>query len=1021
MPPFFFADDDDDEEPEQGVPEDAVPALEALAANNGLRDQSLRRFEADEPPPYESSTEPEDFGGHDLLDPPPAPPIVHDTSIPNHGGVPHDVLQTLERPLSDEEMESIATAAHHLLSPAEVFYGDALREDQRMPFSESFRETVGLRRVGLVVRHVLKNHWRKLGVWNEAWGFAGRNVAPEDRYRDWRWPWEQQDPEDREAVEENRKQLVLRGLRSRQHLSRGEHVPGPPLAHLEPDSSIEEAESFLISRPWFIFRLERFEDTMRNNRLDQATRLQYKGRLGPSVKEHWQERGEWRQEFGLTPGFDIERVTSWKWQHESPSPEPEDLSCITKPLQPVSLRYYHDDLHFTPSEYDEIEVLERLLEDRPKNSWIVQDSDFDQPPIPGQVHREVEDRGPIFPSANSESTAAAGQTGRPGALVQMFGGGLFSQGQGIFGRALNTESTDEPENPESEESLEDAGEPEGLEDLEDLEEPPVSPPTGIVREQSGQSKQGDSATSPPAPRQSARTAAASRKRETEAPLPEPWPPKRARRTKAPAAPAAAAKAKAPSTGAKRGRPAGRPRKSLIPEPEPEPLPKTQKKEAPAKKAAETPARRGRPPKEQAPVAQVAKAGKKAAAAAPTKPAARRGRPSKSVTPAKLSVAVTKAKQRVTAKVIGKRGRPSAVKTQASAAEKKPAASVAKRSALSVAATPQDTPRRGRPSRAQAQGQPEEEKVPTTTATAAKRAKKNIKTAAPEEPVAPRRASRPARVAPAAPAAVPAKSKQTAPEEKVAATPNRRGCPAKAAAKTAPAVVTEEKTEETTPPKEENVTPGRGRSSKAQELEKKATANAAAAAAVSEKKNHPAVAPEEGHVPTARRGRPSKAANLAAATAKAENDKPSVSEEGVLTPRARGRPGKKAATTTTAAVVPVAAPVPEKKSKQPAAPEEAVDTPRRRGRPARQTAQSQEDEPTPAPTPVAAAPVVNGTSAAKKKVTATPNKKTAAVATPQRASNRVTKRTAVTNSSSKVKKVAPTASPATRGRGRPRKG
>ncbi|KAK7961212.1 hypothetical protein PG988_012426 [Apiospora saccharicola] len=407
MPPFFFADDEDNE-PEPGVPEDAVPALEALAANNGLRDLSLQRFEADEPPPYESSTEPEDFGHHDLLDPPaPAPaPIVQESSIPNPGGVPEDVLQTLERPLSDAEMDSIATAAHHLLSPAEVFYGDALREDERMPFSESFRETtVGLRRAGMVVRHVLKNRWRKLGVWNPAWGFAGRNVTPADRYRDWRWSWERQGAgaDEREAVEANRKELVLRALRQRRHLRRGEYVPGPPQARLEPDSSLAQCESFLISRPWFEFRLERFEDTMRYNRLDQATRLQYKGRLGPSVKERWQERGEWRKEFGLTPGFDIERVTSWKWRHESPSPEPEDLSCITKPLQPVGLRYYHDDLHFTPSEYDEIEVLERLLEDRPENSWIVQDADFDQPPIPGQVHREVEERssGRLFAGGDS--------------------------------------------------------------------------------------------------------------------------------------------------------------------------------------------------------------------------------------------------------------------------------------------------------------------------------------------------------------------------------------------------------------------------------------------------------------------------------------------------------------------------------------------------------------------------------------------------------------------------------------------
>lgn len=1042
MPPFLFADDEVDE-PEPGVPEDAVPALEALAANNGLRDLSLRRFEADEPPPYESSTEPEDFGRHDLLDLD-LPPNPHEDeagnddgeeSHSNQDGVPDDVLQTLERPLDDAEMESIATAAHHLLSPAEVFYGDALREDERMPFSESFKQVRGLRRKGLIVRHVLKNRWKKLGVWNEDWGFAGRNVAPEDRYRDWRWPWEQRGAEDREAVEANRKELVLRALRRRQNLRRGEHEPGLALSRLQPDSSMSQAESFLISRPWFVFRLERFEDTMRCNRLDRATRIQYKGRLGPSVKERWQERGEWRKEFEFAQSYSVDaaRVTSWKWRHESASPEPEDLGCITKPLQPVGLRCYHDDLHFTPSEYDEIEVLERMLDDRPENSWIVQGSDFDQPPIPGQVHREVEHRGPIFPPAGSNSAAAVDQTGAQSA-IRLFGSGPVSQSQGISGKAPNAESptqrepTDEVERPESEGSPEDAREPEKLDEPVDL---PLSPPTHLVR---GQSKQSDTAASPPAPRQSARAAAASGKREAEAPLPEPEPPKRPRRTPK-AAPAAAPKstaAKGKKTtpaappkdgGAKRGRPAGRPRKSLIPESDT--LPETEKKEAPVEKAAGTPARRGRPPKGQTPAATTAKApsasaGKKSTAAAP-KPTARRGRPSKSVAPAKPSVAVIKAKQRVTAKVAGKRGRPSA-KAQAPAA-KGSASSAAAAAAAVAAVEPQKTPRRGRPSRvapaAPTRATEEEEKPSTTAAEATK--KRGKQAAVAEEPVAPRRAGRPARAA-ASKAAVPAKSERTAPTEEATATPTRRGRPARAApaAETAPAAVTEKKREEVTHPKEENDTPRRGRPSKAQGLEKKAAnaAAAAAAATLAKSSQQPVAAPEEDDIPTPRRGRPSKAATLAAAAAKAMDNSPAAPEE-VATPRARGRPGKKAA-------VPAAMPVSDKERNQQAAPGEGVDTPKRRGRPARQPpARSEEEDgvPVPPPAPTTTTTQANGNSAAKKKAAATPRKNAAAAAaaaaTPPRSSNRVTKRTAVANSSSKAK-ATPTASPAARGRGRPKR-
>ncbi|KAK6850306.1 hypothetical protein PG995_014139 [Apiospora arundinis] len=875
MPPFFF---DDDEDPEPVAPEEAVPALEALAADNGLRDLSLKRFDADEPPPYESSTDPEDYD--------------HDNEPE---GLLDKVLEILDRPLNDSEIEKIATGAHHLLSPAEAFYGDALREDERTPFSESFRQIVGFRRRGLLVRHVLKNRWRKLGVWNNAWGFAGRNVSPKDRYRDWRWKWEPQGDENREAVEATRKQLVTRALRLRQTLRRGEHAPGAPLSHLEPDSTVSQAEAFLISRPWFVFRLEMFEDTMRANRLYSDTRITFKDRLSPKDGKNAGSGGE---------NSSSPKAMVWTWSASPPGsggtnpplPEPEDVSCITKPLQSVGLRHYHEDLGFTPSEFDEIEVLERDLDEQPENSWIVQDSDFDQPPIPGQVHRSEERRLPAL-APNSANNA--------------IGIGILLGHDATWYEREQTRLQnlrDEPEEPRESDELEPQDEPE--QPVIPAELPQQSVLTGTVHEES---KQSNKDASSPAPRQSAR-AAASRKRKAEAPLPEPLPPKRLRQTKAPATPTtAAAKGKAASattsTGAKRGRPAGRPRKTE----KQEVLAPTRAKGPAVEEAPGPVARRGRIPKEEtkaAPSTSTTKGGVKTSASAP---AARRGRPAKSEIAAKPSVAVAKAKQRVMAKVVGKRGRPA--KTQAPA--KGSSASVIKEKSTEEA--PQATPRRGRPARAQPQS--EEEKGSTAIA---KVTEKN-KPAAPEETATPRQRGRPTKAAAAAaaaaatPSSVPKKSKDdskeaVSQEDDADATP-RRGRPSKTqarekkAASAAVAALAKGKPGQETAPEEGVVTPRRGRPSKA----------ATPATAALAKSERPAVPEEAAAVVTPRRGRPSKAATTAAAAAAAENAKPSAPEE-TVTPRTRGRPSK--VTTELAA-----------ENDETSVSEETV-TPRTRGRPSK---------------------------------------------------------------------------------------
>ncbi|KAK4171127.1 hypothetical protein QBC36DRAFT_295652, partial [Triangularia setosa] len=81
-----------------------------------------------------------------------------------------------------------------------------------------------------------------------------------------------------------------------------------------------QAEAFLISRPWFIFQIEVAEEKMSYGRLSVEDKRRYPYSAQNQVIKWWKERGDWRDEFNRGSW-----VTAWKWQHESPSPEQEDL------------------------------------------------------------------------------------------------------------------------------------------------------------------------------------------------------------------------------------------------------------------------------------------------------------------------------------------------------------------------------------------------------------------------------------------------------------------------------------------------------------------------------------------------------------------------------------------------------------------------------------------------------------------------------------------------------------------------
>ncbi|KAI1347199.1 hypothetical protein F5Y01DRAFT_307762 [Xylaria sp. FL0043] len=372
MPPFV-----DRFQLQQAVSSQAVPALEAIAANDNLR--SLRRFERDEPPPYASSTESEELDDVDIFPP------------PQGGPMPEELKAIMERPLTNDELHFITLHLEPFVYPDKIYYREAKREHDRLgsyhrgPRPLMFQRLNGQRRQGVIVRHLVKRRWEKLGIWNPDWGFAGRKVQPRDDARRWKWAWQQHErpgaDTDPGAPDRYARELVERALRLRQALRHGEHAPVLPRSHPGPDTTAAQAEAFLISRPWFIFEVEVAEQFERYYRLSIQDRQRYPRSIRRQVVERWKERGDWRDEFDRT-----DWVTGWKWRHESPSPEPEDLTPLDNmrdsPLDAA------EDMGFTPSEIDELETIDLPRSEQPEGFWVIEDGD-EPPYFPGQMEDEA--------------------------------------------------------------------------------------------------------------------------------------------------------------------------------------------------------------------------------------------------------------------------------------------------------------------------------------------------------------------------------------------------------------------------------------------------------------------------------------------------------------------------------------------------------------------------------------------------------------------------------------------------------
>ncbi|KAK7398461.1 hypothetical protein QQX98_012148 [Neonectria punicea] len=384
MPPFF-----DILQIEAAIQRQALPALERFAANPNLRRPSLLPGASQQQQP---------------------PPESYD-------------FEALAEPLNNEELVVAASFAQREMkaySPGERFLAEAAVEHDRTtrfwrsescnwPTREFLKGPEGIIRYHIIVRRNIRKRWQKLGVWNPEWGIPGRmNKQPNDDTSKWKWKWQHGSSaaEWHPRPDPNDHHPVTRAVRLRKGIRCGEHVPPRPAVHLGEDATSSQAESFIMSRPWFMYLVEAGERAAKLRDFDFSDPRRHQGPRAKPVREWWEERGDWREEWcGLgtrKPGL------GWKWRHESPSPEPEDLT-------PLNILDDMEGMDFTPSEIDALEAIRPLTP--PMYLTSTADAVFGDGSItlfggPGRtVFNDVSEASHDEADAESEKTSTKGDGG----------------------------------------------------------------------------------------------------------------------------------------------------------------------------------------------------------------------------------------------------------------------------------------------------------------------------------------------------------------------------------------------------------------------------------------------------------------------------------------------------------------------------------------------------------------------------------------------------------------------------------
>lgn len=330
-----------------------VDVVDDMARNPRLLDEvRSRRFDRnDPPPPYESDPETE------LEESP--------RRLQEVGQV--EEAEIISRPLSDEELLDLFDhfeRGQEPYHPGRRYFDECAFEERRFIEGVSdqgrsvghFVERVEQYRLNIMARHIIKKRWEKLRVWNPSWGVPtniglswsssshygplplSSNGSVEHDHRKWRWRWQGDRPMSTNRYWDSQPDTEhpnYRAVQLRKGTRRHEVGPRAPRSHLSPNAGASEADSFIISRRWYNFRLDVEEERLRvgrvpGNRNDNNAMLD-------SVFRQWEEE-EMGTSFAPTTGGDM---PSWKWKHESPEPAPVEW----------------DDIEYTPSETDALEAI----------------------------------------------------------------------------------------------------------------------------------------------------------------------------------------------------------------------------------------------------------------------------------------------------------------------------------------------------------------------------------------------------------------------------------------------------------------------------------------------------------------------------------------------------------------------------------------------------------------------------------------------------------------------------------------
>ncbi|TQV93302.1 hypothetical protein IF1G_07880 [Cordyceps javanica] len=239
--------------------------------------------------------------------------------------------RVFDQPLSEKELESMRKkiirnchAGQRMYEEYSVelsqlrmhFHHDNLKlQDQ--PLNKLLTEHVHEERIRILARSAVRRRWQRLGVWKDDWvpktcdrNNPGVTYHPSDSVLPEEWGWTKNvTPPDDE------RHPVRRVIRRRTGLRRGQLGPPPPRCrNRSSNSSADEMESFITSRPWFLFKICVFEEEARRERLPLL--LPWKLRLDEPrqiVRRQWERMGIW------LPKWNKSAEPGWHWYFEERS------------------------------------------------------------------------------------------------------------------------------------------------------------------------------------------------------------------------------------------------------------------------------------------------------------------------------------------------------------------------------------------------------------------------------------------------------------------------------------------------------------------------------------------------------------------------------------------------------------------------------------------------------------------------------------------------------------------------------